>query len=173
MSVKLLDRLLFAQGQCCFFCSQQLPREAASVEHLLAKSHSGNNEFDNCVACCQAVNSMFGNMTLKGKMEVVLRQRGNFRCPAKLADPANERQSEPAVPAVTQKLIAAAVTNLQRHKAARPRTLKALHSAMRSQFAKQLAGASAQSLVDHLRLIGVVVVEEDGTVSYRSTQQSA
>jgi HNH endonuclease len=173
MSIKLLDRLLFAQGQHCFFCNQPLPRETASVEHLLAKSHSGTNELDNCVACCKAVNSLFGNMTLKEKMQAVLRQRGEFRCPRRLVEPAQEHEPAAALPAVAQELLAAAITHLERRTSRRPCTLPSLQQSLSDRYAKQLGGASAQALVDQLRLLGIVVLNDDGTLTYRSMQQSA
>lgn len=39
-----LDKLLFIQGGKCFFCDGELPRNIASVEHLLPKSLKGNKE---------------------------------------------------------------------------------------------------------------------------------
>jgi hypothetical protein len=168
MSSKLLDRLLFAQGQSCFFCSRPLSRNAASVEHLLAKCHAGTNAIDNCVACCQELNSLFGSMTLKEKMAVVLHQRGDFRCPQTLQELSNP--VEPLAPArlISQELLAAAIADLSKYVAQRPRTLQALQNHLTTSLRRQLDGASAQALVDHLRAIGIVVPGEDGTLCYRS-----
>jgi len=173
MSIKPLDRLLFAQGQCCFFCDQPLAREVASVEHLLAKSHAGTNELDNCVACCKALNQVFGDMTLKAKMQVVLRQAGDFRCPQQSVESVSPRAEAPTLSVVSPVLLDQAITDLRKRGDARPRTLKSLRSALSARFAKELDGTSVRPLVDHLRALGVVVVSDDGTLSYGSMQQSA
>ena len=81
MPTKPLDRLMFAQGGVCFFCKQPLPKAEASVEHLLASANGGGNSDENCVACCKAVNALLGSMSLKEKFQVVLNQKGQFKCP--------------------------------------------------------------------------------------------
>lgn len=40
----------------------------------------GSN-LENCVACCKTVNTLCGSLSLKEKIQVVLNQRGKFRCP--------------------------------------------------------------------------------------------
>src|SRR5262245_53146438 len=81
MPTKPLDRLMFAQGGMCFFCRSPLPRSEASVEHLVASANGGNNNDENCVACCKSVNVLFGSKSLKEKIQIVLNQRGQFKCP--------------------------------------------------------------------------------------------
>ncbi len=81
MATTQLDRLMWAQGNRCFFCEQPLPKNEASVEHLWAKANGGTKTDENCVACCKAVNALFGRMSLKEKFQVVLNQQGKFRCP--------------------------------------------------------------------------------------------
>jgi len=81
MPTKPIDRLLFAQGGLCFFCNKTIPKDQVSVEHLLPKSRSGSNADDNCVACCKSVNNLFGSMSLKEKIRVILNQKGSFSCP--------------------------------------------------------------------------------------------
>ena len=51
MPTKPLDRLLFAQGDLCFFCRSPLPKADASVEQLVASAKGGGNGDDNCVVC--------------------------------------------------------------------------------------------------------------------------
>ena len=81
MPTKPIERLLFAQGQLCFFCQQPLSAADASVEHLVATVNGGGNGDDNTVACCKALNSLLGRKSLKEKLQVVLNQRGAFKCP--------------------------------------------------------------------------------------------
>src|SRR5512145_76431 len=83
MPTKPLDRLLFTQGGVCFFCREPLPQSEASVEHLVASANGGGNGDDNCVACCKALNALFGSMSLKEKIQLVLNQKGHFKCPNK------------------------------------------------------------------------------------------
>ena len=58
-----LQRLLFAQGGDCFFCRKKLGKAEASVEHLVALTHGGRDNDENCVACCKSLNSLFGRMS--------------------------------------------------------------------------------------------------------------
>lgn len=81
MPTKPIDRLMFAQGNHCFFCSMPLSRADASVEHLVPSSRAGSNSDDNCVVCCKAINMLLGSMSLKEKIKVVLNQKGQFICP--------------------------------------------------------------------------------------------
>ncbi len=67
----------------CFFCKAPLPQSEASVEHLVASANGGGNGDENCVACCKAINALLGSMSLKEKIQLVLNQRGEFRCPNK------------------------------------------------------------------------------------------
>jgi len=81
MSTKPIDKLLFIQGARCFFCDKELTKQTASIEHLLASSKGGANNYENCVVCCKQLNGLFGNMTLKEKIQVILNQKGEFTCP--------------------------------------------------------------------------------------------
>src|SRR5688572_13795673 len=83
MPTKPLDRLMFTQGGLCFFCREPLLQSEASVEHLIASANGGGNRDDNCVACCKALNALFGSMSLKEKIQLVLNQKGHFKCPNK------------------------------------------------------------------------------------------
>ncbi|MCE9610838.1 MAG: HNH endonuclease [Chthoniobacter sp.] len=76
-----LERAIFAQGGQCFFCSRTLPKDEASVDHLVPTSQKGGNGDENLVACCKTLNGIFGQMTLKEKLRVILNQRGKFVCP--------------------------------------------------------------------------------------------
>ena len=78
---KPLTRLLFAQGNLCFFCKGPLTAADASVEHLVAKANGGSNGDGNCVACCKSLNNLLGSMSLKEKIQVCLNQSGQFKCP--------------------------------------------------------------------------------------------
>ncbi len=76
-----LERLLFLQGNQCFFCNRQIPRDQASIEHLVPQSLQGTNNMNNLVACCKTLNGIFGNLSLKEKLRVILMQKGEFVCP--------------------------------------------------------------------------------------------
>jgi 5-methylcytosine-specific restriction endonuclease McrA len=76
MPTKPLERLIFTQGGNCFFCRKPLGKAEASVGHLVAVSHGGKDNDENCVACCKALNSLFGRMSLKEKLQIVLNQKG-------------------------------------------------------------------------------------------------
>jgi hypothetical protein len=93
--MKQLDRLLFVQGGECFFCRTPLSKADASVEHLLATANGGTNAEDNCVVCCKTLNALLGSKSLKAKLEVFLRQKGPFRCPALASEAAVVRTAAP------------------------------------------------------------------------------
>ena len=80
--MKQLDKLLFEQGDRCFFCKKNLAKADASVEHLLAQANGGTNVDENVVACCKTLNALLGSKSLKEKIQIVLRQNGAFVCPA-------------------------------------------------------------------------------------------
>ncbi len=185
MPTKPLDRLLFVQGGLCFFCRQPLPRDDASVEHLQAIANGGANGDDNCVACCKTVNALLGSMSIKQKFEVVLNQKGQFRCPNIAAVPAPRppivrvsapcqptplvTASPPEKPATpqtaatpTQKKgdrFAMVVANLKTRGNSRPRTLKTLTSSVAALFPKGISQKEVEAIVRHLQATGKVKVE--------------
>jgi 5-methylcytosine-specific restriction endonuclease McrA len=73
--------MMFLQGGLCFFCNRTIPKEEASVEHIIPASGGGTNKPDNLVACCKTLNGLFGNMTVKEKLRAILKQNGRFVCP--------------------------------------------------------------------------------------------
>lgn len=88
--MKQLQRLLVQQGHKCFFCSNLIPAGEASVEHLDALSNGGEKTDQNCVACCRAINTALGNLSIKDKIRAVLSQPSPFPCPhlAQVHEPA-------------------------------------------------------------------------------------
>ena len=126
MRTKPLDRLLFTQGGECFFCHQPLPREEASIEHLVAVTHGGKDNDENIVACCQALNTLFGRMSLKEKLTVILKQQGPFHCPARQAASASAAPSTAPTTAAPATALQVVLQGLRKRGNARPRTLDAL-----------------------------------------------
>jgi len=82
-----LQRMMFLQGQLCFFCNRAIPKDEASLEHLVPASKDGSSRPDNLVACCKTLNSIFGDMSLKEKLQAILNQNGKFVCPNQPAQP--------------------------------------------------------------------------------------
>ncbi|QEH36276.1 hypothetical protein OJF2_48360 [Aquisphaera giovannonii] len=168
MKMPLLDRLLFVQGNRCFFCEQPLERSEASVEHLLASSKGGSNAEANCVACCRALNALLGSMSLKEKFRVVLNQRGPFRCPGRRgpgeAAPASELDASGPGPGRAEGLLRAAVQSLAAHEDTRPRTEAALRNAMRA-LLPTMTPEEQDALIASLKSSGKVI-EEGGRLAY-------
>ena len=165
MPTKPLDRLLFTQGGVCFFCRELLPQNEASVEHLVASANGGGNADDNCVACCKALNALLGSMSLKEKIQLVLNQKGHFKCPNKVgarnavvAD-AVARTSVPHASKAMPERIASVIADLQKRGSARPRTVKTLSSTIAALFHKQLSAQQVASLIERLRTEGVITVD--------------
>lgn len=170
MPTKPLDRLMFAQGSLCFFCRQPLPKAEASVEHLLASANGGSNNDENCVACCKSVNALLGSMSLKEKFQVVLNQKGQFKCPNGTGSIKTVAQPKltPKAPAAAKSKddqLALVVANLKQRGNSKPRTLKTLTSTIASLFPKGLSEAELTVLVQQLQSRGKVVVSEK-TITY-------
>jgi hypothetical protein len=154
MPTKPLDRLMFAQGGLCFFCKRPLAQSAASVEHLVATANGGNNHDDNCVACCKALNALFGSMSLKEKVQVILNQRGEFKCPSAGLPAKSVSHSSKSM----NEKIGLIIADLHKRGAARPRTVNTLGSTINALFQKHISEAEASSLIEQLCARGVVTV---------------
>jgi hypothetical protein len=164
MPTKPIERLLFAQGGLCFFCQRQLPPGDASVEHLVAISNGGDNVDDNCVACCKALNSLLGRMSLKEKLRVFLNQKGAFKCPNGVARENGNSKEKGSATSIESRL-ALVASDLRKRGAARPRTLESLSSTINALFQKKLTSQQIASLLAELQTKGFVSVT-DTKVSY-------
>jgi hypothetical protein len=158
MPTKPIERLLFAQGGLCFFCQQVLAPADASVEHLVATANGGRNGDENTVACCKALNSLLGRMSLKEKLRVVLNQRGAFKCPNGSGEPKGEIElPEGAVKRV--------LADLQKGGPAKPGTVKTLSNSINNLFQKSLSSRQLVAIIDILKARGVITVS-GAKVSY-------
>jgi hypothetical protein len=172
MPTTALQRLLFAQGGDCFFCRKKLSKAEASIEHLVALTHGGKDNDENCVACCKALNNLFGRMSLKEKIHIVLNQRGVFVCPALvLASPAPSPPS-PATKVAAKKVrthserFALVVADLQKRGNARPGTVEKLLNTIKSHMSSLgEQTAEADALLGELRARKFVGVDGE-KVSY-------
>jgi hypothetical protein len=169
MPTKPLERLLFAQGGNCFFCRKQLSKADASVEHLVAVTHGGKDGDENCVACCKALNTLFGRMSLKEKLHIVLNQKGVFACPAGVRSPAAPAAKSPPPQKKARthaERFALVVADLQTRGNARPGTADKLLNTIKNQLL-QLGepAAEADRLLGELRAKNYVAMLED-KVSY-------
>lgn len=159
MPTKPIERLLFAQGGECFFCQQQLSPADASVEHLVATANGGRNGEDNTVACCKALNSLLGSMSLKEKLRVILKQKGAFKCP----NGTGKHQESVELP---DGAVDRVVADLQKRAAGRPGTVRTLMSSINNLFKKSLSPQQLSAIVDILKSRGIIIV--NGTkVSYQ------
>lgn len=104
MTMTKLERLMFLQGQRCFFCDHAIPKSEASVEHLVPSSSGGADHTDNLVACCKALNGLFGSMTVKEKIRAILNQNDRFVCPSRQIQPqSNEKPATSVVKSAAEK----------------------------------------------------------------------
>lgn len=158
MATKPIDRLLFAQGGLCFFCNRPLAGPNASIEHLVARTNGGPNGFENCVACCKALNALLGRMSLKEKLRVILNQKGSFKCPDGGTATTNGKASDNSVHATAAERLSRVVADLRRRSPALPGTVKTLKSTISSLFQKQLSGDEVELLLGQLAAKGVISV---------------
>lgn len=161
---------MFVQGGLCFFCKQALPKAEASVEHLLASANGGGNNDENCVACCKAVNALLGSMSLKEKFQVVLNQKGQFKCPngagsakktTTLKAPPKKPPKAPVLPIPKDDKLTLVIANLKQRGNAKPRTLKTLTSTIAALFPKGISVAEITEMVQQLQSTGKVTVKEN------------
>ncbi len=160
MPTKPIDRLLFAQGGLCFFCKNPLKKADASVEHLVASANGGRNDDDNCVVCCKTVNALLGSMSLKEKIQVVLNQRGQFKCPNGSPKAVTKSFTVVAQPKAATDRFSFVVTNLRQRGAAKPKSVAKLKSTIRS-ILKDITDKELTTLLEQLRAKGVLTF--DGT----------
>lgn len=157
MATTQLDRLMWAQGNRCFFCEQPLPMNEASVEHLWAKANGGTKTDENCVACCKAVNALLGRMSLKEKFQAVLNQQGKFCCPnsrtttGKATETARLKEAK-------QDSYALVVENLKQRGTHAPKTLKTLASTVNVLLGHSHKGASPDEVIEQMQARGVALV---------------
>lgn len=161
---------MFAQGGLCFFCKQPLPKSEASVEHLVASANGGSNNDENCVACCKAVNALLGSMSLKEKIQVVLNQKGQFKCPngAGTSKATPKPKAKPATSPAhkpTSDNFSLVVANLKQRGHSRPRKLKTLSTTIASLFPKGITEAELNALLQQLQETGTVTIT-DNNVTY-------
>lgn len=177
MATTALDRLLFAQGGDCFFCHEALPRGEASVEHLVASTLGGGDNDENCVACCKTLNRLFGRMSLKEKMQLLLKQRGDFQCPGGLVQKAATPTKAPVTAAPPKKKAAEdystpegqvrlAAEDLRKRGNSRPGNEEKLLNTIRSAlFHKGQSEDRAAEVLEAFKRSGWVMVTE-GKVTY-------
>ncbi|MCL6271434.1 HNH endonuclease [Sansalvadorimonas sp. 2012CJ34-2] len=81
MAKAQLQRLLWLQGNTCFYCGRKLHLKEASIDHVLPRSEGGTDVVANKVVCCRTINQTFANMPIKEKMRCVIQWRGDVPCP--------------------------------------------------------------------------------------------
>ncbi len=162
--MKQLERLLFLQGNMCFFCQQAVPAGEASVEHLVAISNGGAKDDENCVVCCKTLNAALGNLSVRAKLQVVLNQRSGFVCP-QLRSAAGISSSA----SLASEQLELVVADLLKRGAARPRKTATLKNTINSVFQNKLSDEELSSFVSALETRGYVAVQ-DTKVSYALPQ---
>jgi hypothetical protein len=156
---------MFAQGGNCFFFRKALPRAEASVEHLVAVANGGKDYDENCVACCKSLNRLFGHMSLKEKLNIVLNQRGDFRCPA-VAEAVQPLQTiqvknTERAPQTDEERVAVVLADLHRRGNAKPATVEKLLNTIRSRLVQVGdAGDHSEAILKDLYARAIVTVSE-------------
>lgn len=159
MSVKPIERLMYTQRGLCFFCEKPLAPAHATVEHLVAKANGGSNEDDNCVACCKSLNELFGSISLKAKLQVVLGHKGEFKCPngAQKTTAKTKPAKSPVVASLNDKY-AELLKNLKKSGAAKPRTLPKLKNTISAYFQRKISPEEVEALVQQLQSRGAISI---------------
>lgn len=157
MPLSLIERLLFAQGGLCFFCSSPLPRQNATVEHLDAKANGGTNADKNCVACCNEINTLLGSMSLKEKIRVILNQNGKFVCPKKTLS----AKPSPTPPATNESEYSFVLANLKKLACSKPKRVETLKNTIRRFFVvskRELTEPQLVALLEQFQSSGAIQI---------------
>ena len=111
-----------------------------------------------------AVNALLGSMSLKEKIQVVLNQKGNFKCPNGAGS--SKATAKPTAKPATQSPKSTAddkfslvVANLKQRGHARPRKPKTLTSTIASLFPKGLPEPELTALIQELQSAGKELAE--------------
>jgi len=169
--MKQLERLLFFQGNRCFFCLREIQAGEASVEHLVAISNGGSKDDENCVVCCKAINVALGNLSIKAKFQAIVNHRGTVVCPmASLVEPLATNGTPPQHQENDR--IALVIADLQKRGSSKPRRVSTLKNTMNSVFQMQLSEQELASLLTALESLGYVTAQET-KVTYALPTQDA
>jgi hypothetical protein len=153
--MKQLERLLFLQGNVCFFCHQPIPDGEASIEHLVASANGGLKDDDNCVVCCKAVNAALGSLSIKAKLQAIVNQRGGFVCP-QVSATIEELPSSNA----DDVRLSLVVSDLQKRGSARPRKVATLRNTINAVFQNKLSEGELSCFMARLEALGYVTVDD-------------
>jgi hypothetical protein len=110
-------------------------------------------------------------MSLKEKFQVVLNQKGQFKCPnsggsLKLPPRPDDPKGKQSVPSKSKAdRFTIVVANLKQRGASRPRSLKTLESTIASLFPKGISEADLATLIQQLQSTGEISLTEN-KVSY-------
>lgn len=163
--MRLIERLLFAQGNRCFFCNDPLPVNDATVEHLVAQSNGGLSDDENCVACCTAINVALGNKSFKEKLRMILQHRPEFVCPRPKNEPVETLP--PLDPEEVARLrFELVLKQLQKRGRHRPAKVDALRNVITSVFDRQIADEDVERIVAELQSTGYITIENKN-IRYR------
>jgi hypothetical protein len=168
--MKQLERLLFLQGNRCFFCRQTIPNGEASVEHFAATSNGGTKDDENCVVCCKTINAALGNLSVKAKLLVVINHQGVFKCPHISESQTVEVLAAPTVISFEERL-KLVIADLVKRGASRPRKLLTLRNTINAVFQNKLSEEAVTLFLASLERDGYVVVQ-DTKVTYALPQSN-
>jgi len=133
--MKQIERLLFLQGNLCFFSHHPNPKGEESIEHLSARANGGNNVDENCVACCKSVNAALGSLWIKEKFRAILSHRSGFTCPRHNAsDTSPKAAGSLTAQKIAERLLPEALANLKKRGTKRPAKLTTLRNALGASF---------------------------------------
>jgi len=163
--MRLIERLLFAQGNRCFFCSDPLPVGDATVEHLVAQSSGGANDDENCVACCRSINLALGNKSYKEKLRMILQHRPQFICPRRKTE--SERMLTPlGSQEVARQQFELVLSQLKKRGQHRPAKVDALRNTIVNVLQRRVAAEDVERIIAELQSSGYLTIQNK-TVSYK------
>jgi hypothetical protein len=135
----------------------------------VALTNGGKDNDENCVACCKALNALFGRISLKEKLRILLNQKGNFVCPASAATTTAKTASSSKTTSLDSSTLEGklqiVITDLHKRGAAKPGTVEKLKNTMKSALRNDGTEEGLSALVQALQSSGAISVS-DGKVAY-------
>ena len=104
------------------------------------------------------MNALFGSMSLKEKIQVVLNQDGKFKCPNGAQSKASKSATVLASSAPVRDQVGVVIANLRQRGTAKPKTVKTLMSSIRA-FRKGITEEQLALLLEELQTAGFISIE--------------
>lgn len=72
----VIERIIKRDGNTCFYCNEEFDdKRPSTLEHFVARSHSGPNHISNYGLACRGCNNLAGNLSVAEKLNLAIATR--------------------------------------------------------------------------------------------------